>query len=79
MLNGENLHQRIFYKGRLSLRIGDIDFPRQKLNEFMTTKQALQEISKWTLHAKERPKMIKTRKDQRKSPEIITKQVITWH
>lgn len=36
----------------------------------MTSKSALQEILKGTLNAEERPKVTKTRKNQRKSPEM---------
>ena len=38
---------------------------KPKLKELMTTKPALQEILKGTLSGKERPKVAKTRKDQR--------------
>ena len=78
MLSGKNLQPRFFYPARLSFRIGEIkSFPdKEKLKEFMTTKLALQVILKGTLSGKERPKVTKTRKDQRKSPETITKQVI---
>lgn len=44
----------------------------------MTTKPALEEILKGTLSGKERPKMTKIRKEQRKSPEM-TEQIIKWH
>ena len=47
VLNRENMKSRILYLARVSFRIeGEIKaFPgKQKLNEFMTTKPALQEI-----------------------------------
>ena len=58
----------------------DKEFLKRKLKEFMTTKSALQEILKGdSLDGKERPKVTKTRKEQRKSPETTTKQVRKWH
>jgi len=78
MLIGKNLQPRLLYPARLSFRReGKIkSFPDKK--EFVTTKPVLQEILKGTLNAKERPRVTKTRKDQRISPETMTKQVIKW-
>ena len=45
----------------------------------MTNKPAPQEILKGTLNEKERPKVTKTRKEQRKSPQTMTKQAIKCH
>lgn len=45
----------------------DKEFPKQKLMELMTTKPALQEVLKGTLSRKEKPKVTKTRKEQRQS------------
>ena len=63
------MQPRVLYPARLSLRIeGKIkNFPdKQKLKEFVTTKLALQETLKGTLLSKkERPKVTKTRREQR--------------
>ena len=50
VLNGKNLQPRILYPARLQLRTkGGIEFPKQKLKEFVTIKPVLQEILKRTL------------------------------
>ena len=57
MLNGKNMQPRIIYPARLSFKIeGEIkNFPdKQKLNEFMTTKAAFQEILRGTLSVEKR-------------------------
>ena len=66
------MQPRIFYTGRLSFRKVEIQsfLDEQKLKEFVTTKSALQEVLRGTpLVGKKRSKVIKTRKEQRTSPE----------
>ena len=58
---------------RLSFRLGEIEFPKQNVKEFVTTKPAPHEIQKGALSAKEKPSVTKVRKNQRKSPEAMTK------
>ena len=73
VLNGKNL-QPILYPTRLLFRIeGEIkSFPeKSKLREFVNQRDSL--------GGKERPKVTKTKKDQRKCPETMTKQVIKCH
>ena len=70
------MQPRMLYPARLSFRIeGEIkSFPdKQKLKEFMNIKLALQEILRGLLQVeKRRPKVVKTRKDQRTLPETPT-------
>ena len=49
------MQPRIFYPAKLSFRIGEIKSfqNRQKLNEYVTTKPAMQEILRGTLEKKE--------------------------
>ena len=78
----KKLPQKIRYPARLSFIIeGEIQsFPKKhKLQKFMTTKTALQEISKRLFESKDVTKITKRRKDQRKYPETMTKQVIKLH
>ena len=51
VLNRENMQPRMLYPVRLSFRIGETKvFPnKQKVREFITTKQALQEIQRGIL------------------------------
>ena len=51
---------------------------KQTLKEFVITMPTFQEILKGTLSAKEKLKVTKRRKDQRNSPETMTKQVTKW-
>ena len=53
-------------KAIIQNRRRDSFLDKQKLKEFVTTTPTLQEILKGILSGKERPKVRKTRKDQRK-------------
>ena len=83
MLNWKNIHPRILYPARLSFRIeGEIkaSLDKQNLKEFMTTKPDLQEILKGTsVSGRERTKVTKTRKEQRKSLATVTLEVTQWY
>ena len=80
MLNGKKFAPMNILpsKAKIQNRRRNEEFPKQKLKEFVTTKQALSTILKRTLSRKEKSKVSNLRKDQRKIPEIITKQVIKW-
>ena len=79
----EKSQPKIFYQEKLSFRIEEeikSSPHKQKLKEFVTTKTALQEILKVTLWVeKEDQKPHRLKKEQRKSPETMTKPAIKWH
>ena len=59
----------------------DKEFPRQTKTMGVCDDIAspARKIKGDCLRGKKRPKVTKTRKEQRKSPETTTKQVIQWH
>ena len=73
------MQRRMLYPARLSFRIeGEIEFPKEKLKELVTTKAILQEILKRILWARKRSKVTKTTKEQGTSPET-TLPIAQWH
>ena len=83
MLNGKNLQPKILYPARPSIRIEGVtkEFPRQiktvRVHDHYTS--PAKNIKGDSFSGKERSKARKPRKEQRKSSETMTTQVIKWH